>query len=275
MLCRGVGLAPSGRAAGLKLLRHGAVLRHRGAVRPRRDRLPRRLRQGAGPGNARSPPRPASRCPGTAARATKRKPATLGRSMSSTSGREQRPAHQSGPHRSKIAASPALSVLHDVHSPDCFHRAAVKVPLVDPPLRDGYKLIAVVGFGDLVEACRLQQLTMSPPTSDSRRAVTRDQPALAHGQAWRGVDGEEGGPATRSKKSGARSQHGELRAQSSQHVGVNDGIKAPLSERKPHRAAAHGGGQVGGVGLCACFVLWTPGGGQDGRRGQTWSDRDL
>jgi hypothetical protein len=84
--------------------------------------------------------------------------------------------------------------------------------LVDPRLRYGYKLIGVVGFGDLVEASRFQQLTVSPPTSNGWRSVTRDHPALAHGQAGRGVNGEESRPAARSKKFGAGSQHGELRA---------------------------------------------------------------
>jgi hypothetical protein len=83
------------------------------------------------------------------------------------------------------------------------------------------------------------------PASRGGDAVLRPQPGVAGGAApLRGaeplsrVDGEERHPPAGAEEPGARSQHRELGAQSSQHIGVRDRIERLGSQQKPGPDAA-------------------------------------
>ncbi len=118
----------------------------------------------------------------------------------------------------------------------------VGVPLVDPGAGGGSEFRGVIGLGDLAEPGRLQQLPVRAGGRHGDRAVAGRPAALGGGEPGGWVDGEERCAPAGAENPPACSQHGELGAQSTQHVGVHDRVKGGSGKRRAAGAGPYRGG---------------------------------
>ena len=109
----------------------------------------------------------------------------------------------------------------------------------DPRARDGRELDRAIGLIDVDEPGPFEQLSVRKMGGDRDGAITVGAAPPAGAQSGRGMDGEEGGaPAAIEQESGC-SQHGELGPESTQHIGVHDGIETAGPEGQRASARCH------------------------------------
>ena len=94
----------------------------------------------------------------------------------------------------------------------------------EPPAHGLEELVREIDLIDLDEPGRRNQLGLGSVRRDRSRALADRPSMIPPRQAGRGEVGEEGRSTSGNEDPPARSQHGELRGQSTEYVGVDDGV---------------------------------------------------
>jgi hypothetical protein len=107
----------------------------------------------------------------------------------------------------------------------------MSIALVDPRFSDRGELLGAVGVIDVDEPGPLEELPVGEVGGDGDRTVPMRPAAQAGCESGRGIDREERGTSTGAEEMTGCSQHGELRPQSTQHIGVHHGIEGGRPQR--------------------------------------------
>jgi hypothetical protein len=120
----------------------------------------------------------------------------------------------------------------------------VAVALLDPRSGHGREVRRAVGLSDFDEAGPLEQLDVRQMGRDADGSVSMSPPTLACRESWRRMNGDERRPPAWAEEASGCSQHGELGPQSTQHIGVHDGVERRRLERQGPSARRHDGDPV-------------------------------
>jgi hypothetical protein len=155
----------------------------------------------------------------TGARATRPSP------VASCGGDEAGSAQESVANRPELDAPFRLALLERGGALELGEGVAMVVAVVEPGLGHRLELSGAVGLIDVDEPGPLEELPTRQVRGDGDRPVAMSAAAKVRWEARRGVDGEECRASAGTEEAAGRSQHGELRSQSTQHIGVHHGVE--------------------------------------------------
>jgi hypothetical protein len=161
-------------------------------------------------------------------------PAAISRGSSWSAGGKQGAGQDTVLDRAQLCPPFGLPLVYRPLAQQRHEVLAVGFPLVDPGPGHSRELDSAVSLGHLLEPGRVEQLPVRAGGRHRDRAVARCPAPLSTAESCGRVDGEKRRPPSGAEYPPACPQHGELGAQSTQHVGVHDCIKG--GRRKGQRA---------------------------------------
>jgi hypothetical protein len=102
---------------------------------------------------------------------------------------------------------------------------AIGLAMVDPRLGHRHELRRAIGLLDVDEPGPLEEFPTREVGGDGDRPVAMSATAIPRAESRCRMDREERRAAARAEKASGCSQHGELRSQSTQHIGVHHSIE--------------------------------------------------